>query len=1054
VATVEVKLLGGFAVVVDGDRVDGPWRLRKAKTLVKLLAVAPEHRIHRDVVIDQLWPDADPDSGANNLHQALHAARRVLGNDRIVLRDEMVVLGPGGDVAVDVDVFLAAAAAVDGTPSSLAGALTRWTGDLLPEDLYEDWATPPREQLANRRAGLVVKLAAALLEQGETGEAAVALEPLAVERPDDEEVHRAWLQALFAGGRRSDAAQAFDRLCQALEEYGAVPSRATADLYRRLSTGGSLARAIVPNNLPEVATSFIGRARELRDLTASLDRSRLVTITGPGGAGKTRLALELARRRAGTPLHPDGVWVVDLAAVTGQELVASAVATALDLQLPGRRPPASALVAQMADQHLLLVLDNCEHLLPTVRSLVGELLARCPDLVVLTTSREPLGLTGEIAWRTPSLNLPAEATSVAPMELAAVESVELFADRARAVAPSFVLDETTAPAVAAICRRLDGIPLALELAAARLAHLSIGQILDGLGDALGVLASRGYLVDRQQTLAATLDWSFALLTDEERTAFRRLAVFAGGFDLDAAGELCGVEETIAVLGRLVDKSLVVADATGVTARYRLLEVMRQYAEARLTEAGELEDARRRHRAWFAAQAANHDPDRGVPVVLEPSSWFDAERDNLRAALMSALKEEPCQALELATGTWRFWLSRGQIADGLSWLDKALQDCDEPSTLRARALFATGVLRIRRAQTLPLLAVGEELRALEEVLGDEVRRADATSLRAVFAWMAHDWPAACRLANEAVAHGTVDATVAVSSRHLAGLLALSVGHLHDATAQFAAATAALSGVPASAPPFFSAMTICWVTDDRGEVPVPIAEESMVLGRRVGAEQARGYLEAATALVARVGGNTDAALGLLEAAVHRFDALGDVYGLAYAIGQRAHTLRWMGDLEGASRCFERAEELRSSLRDVRAVAVTVMGQVIADAMLGRDHLARRRAGEVVDWMRRTGDVPGMALTLHTAALVEALLGDHAAALPLLAEGMRVGEDTLPIHALGWQLLLHAQLLTNVGDVDGARAAAALATARFETLDDKLGLAAAQRPRKAVRITIPRG
>ena len=337
----------------------------------------------------------------------------------------------------------------------------------------------------------------------------------------------------------------------------------------------------------------------------------------------------------------------------------------------------------------------------------------------------------------------------------------------------------------------------------------------------------------------------------------------------------------------------------------------------------------------------------------------------------------------------------------------------------------------------------------------MRRADTTLIRAVFRVDGPRLaPGACRLAAEAVALGGVDDTVAASSRHLAGLLALGVGRLDEAAAHFAAGTAALGGVEPAAQPFFSAMTICWVTDHRGLVPIPIAEESMVLGRRVGAEQARGYLEAATAVVERLGGNDDAALELLDQAVRRFDALGDVYGLAYATGQRAHTLRWKGDLEGAIRCFEQVERFRSSLRDVRAVAMTVAGRVVADAMLGRGEFARRRVGEVVDWMRRTGDVPGIALTLHTAALVEALLGDDAAALPLLAESIRVGEDTLPIHALGWQLLLHAQLLTNVGDADGAGAVTALAAARFQSLGDTLGLAAVQRPCKAAQITIPGG
>ncbi len=313
------------------------------------------------------------------------------------LRDEMVVLGPGGDVAVDVDAFMAAAGAVDGTPASIVAALAQWTGELLPEDLYEDWASSHREQLANRRARLVVQLASALIAEGEVGEAVLALEPLAVERPDDEEIHRVLLEALFASGRRGDAAQAFDRLRNALEEYGGAPSRATVDLYRRLCTGSASGRAVVANNMPASTTSFVGRQRELRDLTSALDRSRLVTITGPGGAGKTRLALELARRRAATLLHPDGVWVVDLAGVTDRDLVASAVATALDLQLPGRRPSASVVVDQLAGRHLLLVLDNCEHLLRAITPLVGELLARCPDLVVLP----PAGSRSQWPGRSP-----------------------------------------------------------------------------------------------------------------------------------------------------------------------------------------------------------------------------------------------------------------------------------------------------------------------------------------------------------------------------------------------------------------------------------------------------------------------------------------------------------------------------------------------------------------------------------------------------------------------------------------------------------------------------
>jgi predicted ATPase/DNA-binding SARP family transcriptional activator len=1054
-ATIEVQLLGGFAVVGDGVAVTTPWRLRKARTLVKLLALAPGHRMHRDVLSDRLWPDADPAAAANNLHQALHAARRVLGPDRLVLRDEMLVLGPEGDVLVDVDTFTAAAAAADGSAASLAAALTSWTGDLLPEDLYEDWATPHREHLASTRTGVALRLAVALGTAGDPGGAASVLGPVAVDRPGDEEVSRRLFEALFAAGRRADGIAVFDRLRDALEDIGEVPSTATADLYRRLSTGGPSVPASVPHNLPAFATSFVGRRRELRALTSALDRTRLLTVIGPGGAGKTRLAVELARQRAALPRNADGVWLVDLAGVTDRSLVASAVASALGLSLAGGRPPATALVDQLTGRRLLLVLDNCEHLLSTVSPLAAEVLVRCPDVVVMATSREPLDVAGELAWRTPSLDLPREADAATPVELAAVESVHLFVDRAGAAAPAFVLDEMTAPAVVAICRRLDGIPLALELAAARLAHLSVHQVSDRLDDALAVLAGRRHgLLDRQQTLAATLDWSHDLLDEQERVAFRRLAVFAGGFDLDAADELSGVHQIIDTLGHLVDKSLVAADLTGAVARYRLHEVVRQYAEARLIEAGEIDDARGRHRAWFAGEAGRHDPDRGVPVVLEPSTWFDLEQDNLRAALVSAVRHDPCLGLQLATSTWRFWMSRGQIADPLTWLTDALRGCADVSPLRSRALFGTGVLHIRRGQIAPLLAVGEEIAAVERLIGHDVDRADATWQRAVFSLMAHDWQLASELSAEAVALASVDAAVAVSARQVAGLLALGVGELEAAAQHFAVASAALADVPRTAPPFFSVMSISCLTDARGEVPATVAEESMLLGRRVGTAQAAGYLAVATATVERLAGRVDAALGLLGEAIERFGVLGDVYGSAFAASQRAHTLRWTGDLDAAIQCFDQAEELRSSLRDVRAVAMTVAGRIVVDAMLGRGAAARQRAGEVVEGMRRTGDVPGTALTLNNAALVEALLGDDQAALPLLAESIATGAETLPIYAMGWQLAFRAQLLANVGDVDGSAAALRDAGIRFAALGDGVGGAAVLRPCKAVRVRLPGG
>ena len=475
------------------------------------------------------------------------------------------------------------------------------------------------------------------MADGLPDQALALLEPLAVERPLDEDVHRSLLVALAATGRRWDAAAAFERLRDGLaESYGVAPAPETTAVYRRLFVGGAPDPGTCPHNLPTLSTSFVGRHRELAELGRLLDRTRLLTLTGPGGAGKTRLAVELAHGQVASSRWADGVWLVELAGVTHGDGVPSAVGGALDLSLEGNRPWIPALVDQLSSRAILLILDNCEHVLDAVVPLATELLARCPDLVIVATSREPLGHPGEIAWRVPSLELPGDDD--APDRLARLESVQLFVERAQHASPSFVLDAATASPVAEICRRLDGIPLALELAAVRVVHLSVAQLSARLGDALTVLSRRGRgHPDRQQTLAATLDWSHDLLLDDERVAFRRLAVFAGGFDLDAAATVSAIGDVIDVLSRLVDKSLVTAETTGEAARFRMLEVVRQYAEAQLRDAGELPACVERHRAWYAQEAARHDPDRGVPVVLEPPPWFDVEMDNLRAAFAERVR---------------------------------------------------------------------------------------------------------------------------------------------------------------------------------------------------------------------------------------------------------------------------------------------------------------------------------------------------------------------------------------------------------------------------------
>jgi len=1056
-----VALLGGFAASVDGRAVDDRWRLRKAKTLVKLLALAPGHRLHRESVLDQLWPDVDPRAATNNLHQAIHAARRALGATRIVLRDELVWLSPDETLLVDVDAFQAAsdAARASGDIDQLRGALAQWTGTLLPEDAYEPWSAADRERLAETYAAVAAQLAAALVASGAPEAALTLLEPLVTHREFDESLHRSWIAALAAIGRRWDALAAYEQLRDALDrEYAAEPEPETKATYRRVLIGVAAAPARTPHNLPEPASSFIGRHRELHELSVSLERTRLLTLTGPGGAGKSRLSVELARRAAATNDFPDGVWRVKLAGVKDGELVTSTTAATLGLALPGGRPSEPAIADQLAGRSLLLVLDNCEHLLSAASALVSEVLSRCPDVRVVTTSREPLGVAGEVVYRAPSLELPARAEVESDVAaLARLEAVQLFVERAKQTSDQFVLDAGNASAVAEICRRLDGMPLALELAAARLAHLSVADLAVGLDSALALLARRGGTkLDRQQTLAATLDWSHELLDDDERAAFARLAVFAGGFDIEAAAQVCAAAPTqsVELISRLVDKSLVEADTSGPSARYRLLEVVRQYAEARLDAAGDGPDARLRHREWFAVAAAEHDPDRGEPIVGEPSNWFDVEQDNLRAALSSALSDDPPLALQLATSTWRFWMSRGLIAEGARWLTHALDGCPDRSWVRARALAAIGVLHARQGRVSQLGAIGDEIHALLSEHDDPAVRAFGRHQRDVFAFMAGEWDAAAE--NELVAStpDRVDSFPAItaSARHLAGIVALGRADPEAARSLFAAAQQSLAQVPSGTPPYFMTITLGWVVDPRVEPPLPFGEETVLFGRRIGAQQAAGHIALAQALTDRQSGDTDSALRLIGEARRRFDALGDRYGQAYAAAQRGHTLRWVGDHSAATDAFVESETLRRELRDQRSVAMALSGRALVAASAGQSAPARALGREALDMMERNGDTAGVTLTTTNLAVAEMLLGEPSAALGWIDRATQVPDLPGGHRGFGWLRLLQAQVLSGAGDRQAADAAAVAALELFSGFGEQAGLAALQRACKAGLLTLP--
>jgi non-specific serine/threonine protein kinase len=458
------------------------------------------------------------------------------------------------------------------------------------------------------------------------------------------------------------------------------------------------------NNLPLVLSSFVGREKELAEVERLLaGGTRLLTLTGPGGCGKTRLALEAAREASGG--FEDGAWWVGLAPLSEPDLVPRAVASALGVrEVPGRSLE-EVLVEHLKARSTLLVLDNCEHLIGACAALADALLPSCPSLRILATSREALGIAGERAWLVPSLTLPDDPQRLPPVEeLSRYEAVRLFVERAEAVS-GFALTEHNASAVARVCRRLDGIPLAIELAAARAKVLSVEQIADRLDGSFQLLTGGSRVaLPRQRTLRATIGWSHELLSEEERALFRRLSVFADGFALGAAEAVCPGEdleedEVLDLLSRLVDKSLVLARERGGEMRYRLLETVRHYGREKLEAAGEAEEVRRRHALFFLELA-----EEAEPAMLGPrqDAWMgrlEREHDNLRAAL-GRLREEGAveRGLRLAGALGRFWWFRGYFTEGRAWLEELLElaEASGRTAVRAKALHALGVLIHRSA----------------------------------------------------------------------------------------------------------------------------------------------------------------------------------------------------------------------------------------------------------------------------------------------------------------------------------------------------------------------
>lgn len=779
----EFRVLGPVDVVRAGQ----PVALggRRQRWLLALLLAEPGRVISRDRMVDELWQGDPPPGAEGTLRVYVSRLRSALGDSSLDSRPPGYVL--------DIDPELVDAcrferlcregheALARGAPGSardrLGAALELWRGPALADVRDHGIVADEARRLDELRLVALEDRIEADLQLGRHSVLVAELERLLAEDPLRDRWWHQLIRALYHSRRHAEALAACDRArAVRFEGLGLGPSDELDGLQHavRHHQLAPAPRAVERHNLPAPLTSFVGREREVDEITGLSRAHRLVTLTGIGGAGKTRLALEVGHGQVGS--WSGGVRLVDLTTHADPHTVASAVAAALGVRERLDVTALEGLVDHLRDEELLVLLDNCEHLADACGELVQAVLRACPHVRILATSRIALGTPGEVDFSVDPLPIPTDGISAD--EAAQVASVRLLLDRGRAVRRDFATSTAQIETVARICRDLDGLPLAIELAAARAKSLSVDDIAARFGDRLHLLSSRSPLANpRHQTIRSTIDWSHDLLAADEQAVFATLSVFAGDFGLDSAVAICssaGQPRADQVLGRLVECSLITMSVQDRATRYRMLELVREYAADRLARSGRRDELRELHALHFlqrAQGARTEDP----TVAHEALALLDRERDNMHAAMQWALASESDLAVPLAAALWRYWLIRGYRRQGLEWLEQALALPPAVSSPPRALALAGAALLARLTGDLP----SAERLAHEGVTSGRMTgppRAVAVSLNVLTSLAARDGDLdrAAELCDESVAVARAVGDVRLEALAL-GLLA--EGYLH-------------------------------------------------------------------------------------------------------------------------------------------------------------------------------------------------------------------------------------------------------------------------------------
>jgi predicted ATPase/class 3 adenylate cyclase len=759
----------------------------------------------------------------------------------------------------------------------------------------------------------------------------------------------------------------------------------------------------IRNNLPTTLTSFIGREKALEDLENLLQQSRMVSISGLGGAGKTRLALQIAQNVLN--FFPDGVWFVDLASMSTPELVTQYMMSTVGIREEAGSSPEKTLLENLKRKKLLLILDNCEHLLPQITRLVEVLLRNTNRLKILTTTREKLGVTGEIVWRIQSLSIPDTIKDSTYEDLAKFEAVKLFKDRAAAVRPDFMINKENIKAVAQICQRLDGIPLAIELAAARARVLSPEEILTRLDDRFRLLVGNPIALPRQQTLRALIDWSYDLLTPKERILLRRLASFRGGWMLEAAEMICsGGElqkwEVLDLLTSLVDKSFVICETRNGHERFRLLETIVQFSKERLAESNETAEFEQKHAQYYLGVAAYSYGKMWGSDQAACLMRLNEEHENLRAALTHLSQVEGNEALflQMAGSLWRFWEISGVISEGRAWLETALaKNPNADEYYLANALGGAGHLTRQQGDYTQAKILHEKSLSLFRKLDYKISAARQLNALGEIAQYQGDYVHAIELHKKSLAIRNEISDregIAVSLRHL-GMIARDHGHLQRAKQYL--------------------------------------EESLRLERELGDRLLIALSLNDLGLVTYDLCDYDQAALLLEEAMSIQKEFNDRLGISNSLHNLGRVAKDKGDFIRAEILYDECLNLKQELGDKRGICRTTIALSEIAFLKGKYPTAAKLARQSLMLSQEYG-IKRLALnSMVLLGFIAIYQGDYETAMPLAEKSLEIStEMDIPL-SIGYAKYLSALCKYFEGSLEDARDEFQEALYTFQALND---------------------